>query len=66
MYLDDHRDLIELLENLCSIGFAAPGGALGAGALTSSSAALSLGAGMGRKKSGGMGAASCTNLADLA
>ena len=60
-YLDDHREMIELLDNLCSIGFCAPGSTLG------SSGATGMGGGgaMGRKR-GGFGGGSCTNLADLA
>ena len=58
-YLDDHREVVELLELLCSIGFRQPGTALGSGG------------GMGMRKSsgsvGGMGARqSFTNLASLA
>jgi len=61
-YLDDHNEVVELLELLCSIGFRAPGAALGSGG----------GGGMGggglgmKKKGGGMVRGSHTNLASLA
>ena len=60
-YLEDHREVNDLLELLCSVGFRAPGTALGAGG------SGGLGGGMRR----GMGAsvkagASFTNLAELA
>ena len=58
-YLDDHREVVELLELLCSIGFRAPGTALGGGGM---------GGGMGgMRRSKNVGTReSFTNLADLA
>jgi len=67
-YLDDHREIVELLELLCSIGFRLPGTALGGGA-GSGGGGGGGGGGMGMKKTSnvGMGARqSFTNLADLA
>ena len=64
-YLDDYREVLELLENLSSIGLRQPGGALG----SSRGEGVGMGAGMGagmRRKGGGMSGASCSNLADLA
>ena len=57
-YLDDHNEVVQLLELLGSVGFRAPGTQLGAGG------------GMGMRKTGGMGGgmgnrASFNNLADL-
>jgi len=47
-YLEDHKEVTEMLEMLCSIGFRAPGNALGSGGM---------GGGMGgmRKPKGGLG-----------
>jgi len=56
-YLDDHKEVVSMLEMLCSIGFRPPGNALGS-------------SGMGMKRKGGMGGmgggASTTDLASLA
>ena len=61
-YLDDHREVVELLVLLCSIGFRAPGAALGSGSGGGGGTG-----GMGKKKGGGMGMrASHTDLASLA
>ena len=65
-YLDDYREVVELLELLCSIGFRQPGAALGSGA-----GGGGMGGGMGgmgkKKGGGGMGMrASHTDLASLA
>jgi trehalose 6-phosphate synthase/phosphatase len=62
-YLDDHREVVELLQLLCTVGFRAPGTALGGGGGRG-------GGGMGMKKSGaslgGMGGrASFNDLASL-
>ena len=56
-YLDDHREVVNLLELLCSIGFRPPGQTLGAGGG---------GGGMGKKKAGlGSMSASYGDLASL-
>ena len=66
-YLDSHREVVELLELLSSVGFRAPGAKL-----DSSSGSLGLGGGgggMGKKQGGvggGLGRGSFTNLASLA
>mmetsp|Transcript_44767 Transcript_44767/g.117413 ORF Transcript_44767/g.117413 Transcript_44767/m.117413 type:complete len:836 (+) Transcript_44767:25-2532(+) len=60
-YLDDHREVVNLLELLCSIGFRPPGKALGASGGGG-------GMGMGMKKGGGLGSMSSSfhDLASLA
>ena len=61
-YLEDHREVVELLELLSSIGFRAPGTALGGGG-----GGGGMGGGMRRAGGGGMmGRTSFTNLAELA
>ena len=63
-YLDDYREVVSLLELLCSIGFRAPGMALGTAGSESSGAG---GGGMGRKMKAGLGSMSASygNLAEL-
>jgi len=58
-YMDDHGEVVQLLELLCSVGFRAPGTTLGSGG------GMRPKGGMGKKMGASM-SASYTNLADLA